>query len=168
MLKRLLLVVISAIFVTGCVGQTPLVKISQRIDQMQIGPIHEMAAKDIKASLEWANSLADPEKRFAASQCPMAIQFAHEGNTKDIDAIQQLTLGFEARLNALAAGDSPMILLMLLKMQYGEEVNDPTTQISALKKRVFDRYILVRNSCFGVIPEQKLVELGMRYFGVGF
>lgn len=153
--------------ITGCAGQTPLQRISDGIDKMQAGPIHQATAQDIETTLQWANALTDPEKRFGALQCPSALKLVHEGNDADLAEIQKIMAGIDKRAKELANGSSPMILLALTKAKYGESGGDPQARIDALKNRIFERFTLARNSCANLIPERQMIELLAKYFGMG-
>jgi hypothetical protein len=165
--------VLSCLMLTACAGQTPLQRISSRIDQLPSIPIHAAVDNDIDTALAWVNgpdAPTDPQQLFEAKQCPTALDFIRKGNREDIAEIQQLTAEIDAKFQGLSDGKPPTILTDALIYKYGKgKTGSPQARIDALKDRIFQRYIFGRNSCAGLFSgvEQFGVEAALKYFGGG-
>lgn len=187
---RMLLVLMLVVWLAGCAGtnpmvetsltptsapavapaspapdQTPLQAIVKALGELKNFKLFVDVRKDAADTIAMVNSPAwasvSSMDKFAALQCPTAIQEAMANFDQNLDGLSTLLLQVDAQMQGLAAGGSIEIIKTATMLKFGPSGmvgSDPKAIASVYQTAIMKQINLVRRSCAQIIPDQQIKD----------
>lgn len=156
------LILIALFFLAGC-ATLPQVPDSPQVDTGNLdhitGWFTDALLKDATGAAQWCEGQegpTEPNDKVLCALCGNTIISEHAGIMADK---QEVLSWLEANRADLANG--PQVITYLTKKRFGKQVD-----IQAIERRVFNRYLNIRNACANIVPEWQILQLAG--FAAGF